>query len=130
MLEILEKGQGKPSLQRQNSAPTSTPATPVNNNNNPSKLATTAATNSVTAAILNTTAIKQELEQPTVTANVNVIEIKNTNGTVKLEPKMEIDVKDVNNILFNSDDLNALDNSLALDPALSDLALQVCNVSS
>ena len=154
MLEILEKGLGKPSLrnnsssQQQNSG--TTPAT-THDNNNTTKLlngggngsGSTADPNPVTTAILNgntrelTTVIKQEprdvhpqqqQQQQTVNvnANVNVIELKPNATMIKLEPtKMEIDIKDLNNITFNSDDLNALDNSLTLDPALNDLALQV-----
>ena len=154
MLEILEKGLGKPSLrnnsssQQQNSG--TTPAT-THDNNNTTKLlngggngsGSTADSNPVTTAILNgntrelTTVIKQEprdvhpqqqQQQQTVNvnANVNVIELKPNATMIKLEPtKMEIDIKDLNNITFNSDDLNALDNSLTLDPTLNDLALQV-----
>ena len=153
MLEILEKGLGKPSLrnnssQRQQNSGT-TPTTTTHDNNNTTKLlngggsaGSTADSNPVTTAILNgntrelTTVIKQEprdvhpqqQQQQTVNvnANVNVIELKPNATMIKLEPtKMEIDIKDLNNITFNSDDLNVLDNSLTLDPALNDLALQV-----
>ena len=133
MLEILEKGLGKPSLRNnvQNSG------TPAHDNNNTTKVINGSTTNltPVTTAIQNTnasevTVIKQEREdvQQTVNvnANVNVIELKPTTTMIKLEPKMEIDIRDLNNITFSSDDLNALDNSLTLDPALNDLALQVC----
>ena len=147
MLEILEKGLGKPSL-RNNSSQQNSGTTPTtHDNNNTTKLlnggggsGSTADSNPVTTAILNgntrelTTVIKQEprdvqqQQQQTVNvnANVNVIELKPNATMIKLEPtKMEIDIKDLNNITFNSDDLNALDNSLTLDPALNDLALQV-----
>lgn len=147
---MLEKGLGKPSIYNtqnsgNSSSSSSTTTTPAHDNNNTSKVITTttgstATVNPVTAAILghnHITVVKQEPQQQqqtvSVNANVNVIEIKpnhhhhQNTTTIKLEPnaKMEVDIKDLNNITFNSDDLNALDNSLTLDPALNDLALQV-----
>ena len=147
MLEILEKGLGKPSLRNNSSKQNHSGTTPTTlDNNNTTKLlngvgsaGSTADSNPVTTAILNgkarelTPVIKQEPRDPVqhqqtvnVNANVNVIELKPNSTMIKLEPtKMEIDIKDLNNITFTSDDLNALDNSLTLDPALNDLALQV-----
>ena len=131
VLEILEKGLGKPSL-RNNAQNSGTPA----HDNNNTKVINSSTTNihPIATAIQNgrtseITVIKQEQEEAqqtvNVNANVNVIEIKPTATMIKLDPKMEIDIKDLNNITFSSDDLNALDNSLTLDPALNDLALQV-----
>lgn len=132
VLEILERGLGKPSLR--NLKNSGSGGVIENNNTKVINDGSTASVNPVTTAILNGTAgeftvIKQEpvaeaMPTVNVNANVNVIELKP--GMMRLDPtKVEQDFKELNNITLNSDDLSVLDNSLTLDPALSDLALQV-----
>jgi hypothetical protein len=87
-----------------------------NNNNNVNKLGhSVPARTALTAAVNNLSSITS------INANINVIQLKTELTTTEQTIKAE------NEVIYNnltSDDLSILDNSLTLDPALNDLALQ------